>query len=169
MSHRLVYFGNETLKRVAEPVQDINGQIKELSDDMFNVMYTSRGIGLAAPQVDEALRLLVIDIEEYDGMKPVVLVNPEITEVSEETEPYEEGCLSLPGIMEDIVRPSEIHVRAVTVDGNEVEFDAGGLYARVLQHEIDHLNGIVFVDHLEDYVRKELNPQLKKIKRMNRE
>ncbi len=169
MSHQLVYYGNETLKRVAKSIQDINGQIKQLSDEMFNVMYGSRGIGLAAPQVDEGLRMLVIDIEEYDGMKPVVLINPEITKVSEEEEPYEEGCLSLPGIMEDIVRPSEIHVRAVTVDGNEIEFDAGGLYARVLQHEIDHLNGVVFVDHLEDYMRRELNPQLKKIKRMNRE
>lgn len=169
MSRHLVYFGNETLAKTAEKIDNIDDHIINLSQDMFNIMYRSNGIGLAAPQVDEGKSVIVIDIESYNGIKPVTLYNPEIISVSDEMGPYEEGCLSLPGINHDIIRPLAIRVRAVTPEGNEIEFDAEDLFARVLQHEIDHLNGIVFIDHLEPHERNEYRPELKKIRKMNKQ
>jgi peptide deformylase len=168
MKYKLVYYGNETLKCVADEVKNIDGEIKELIDSMYNVMYKEKGIGLAAPQVDVSKRLIVIDVESYNG-PAITVINPVIKEFSPEKVPYEEGCLSLPGISEEIIRPEKILLAGVTLDEKEIELEAEGLFARVLQHEIDHLNGKVFVDHLEDYIRKELKPQLKKIKKMNRD
>jgi peptide deformylase len=98
----------------------------------------------------------------------MTLVNPVIKEFSSREEPYEEGCLSLPGIAKEIVRPEEILVSGIDRDGNEIEIEAGGLLARVIQHEIDHLNGVVFIDRLEDYEKNELRPDLKKIKKLNK-
>lgn len=167
MALNLVYYGNETLKNTAEEILNIDQEVVDLVDGMFNVMYRARGIGLAAPQVDIGKRIIVVDIEEY-GAESIALVNPVIKEKSDQTEPYEEGCLSLPGISEDVIRPSEILVHGVTLDGAEVEIEADSLFARVLQHEIDHLNGVVFTDHLEDWRRQELRSQFKKIKKMNR-
>ncbi len=167
MGNQLVYYGNETLKQVAEEVQNIDGELVELIDNMYNVMYRERGIGLAAPQVDVPRRLLILDIEEYEGPSMTV-INPVIREFSDETEPYEEGCLSIPGIAKDVIRPTEILIAGLDRDGNEFEMEATGLLARVLQHEVDHLNGILFIDRLEDFERKELLPDLKKIKKMNR-
>jgi peptide deformylase len=167
MAVRLVYYGNETLKKVAREVRNIDGEIIDLIESMFNVMYRSHGIGLAGPQVDEPKRLLVVDIEERNG-PTLALINPVIKESSSEIEPYEEGCLSLPGITKEIVRPSSILISGITPDEKEIEFEADGLLARVLQHEIDHLNGKVFIDHLEDFERNELRAQLKKIKKLNK-
>jgi len=164
MKYNLVYYGNETLKSVAEEIRNIDGEIIDLIDSMNNIMHKEKGIGLAGPQVDVAKRIILVDIEEYKG----ALINPVVKEFSDGTEPYEEGCLSLPGIVSDIIRPSEILVSGVTPDGKEIEFEAEGLLARVLQHEIDHLNGKVFIDHLESYERNELRPYLKKIKKMNK-
>lgn len=167
MSHELVYYGNSTLKCVAEEIKNIDGKVAELAASMLEVMHRACGVGLAAPQVDVSQRLIVFDYENYNG--PVkALVNPCIREFSASKVPYDEGCLSIPGISREIVRPSGLLVSGVTLDGKEVEFEAYGLTARILQHEIDHLNGIVFIDYLEDYVRKELIPQLKKIKKMNK-
>ncbi|MBN1531055.1 MAG: peptide deformylase [Spirochaetes bacterium] len=165
---RLVYYGNETLKRVAREITAIDDALVELVDSMYRIMYRSGGIGLAAPQVDISKRVIVIDIQGKKGPS-FPLINPVILESSEATEPYEEGCLSVPGIMRDVIRPVEILAKGVDMDGNEVEFEAGGLLARVLQHEIDHLNGVLFIDRLEDHVRKELRPELKKIRKLNRE
>ncbi len=164
MSYKLVYYGNETLKSVANEVRDVNDKVIKIIDSMYNIMYKERGIGLAAPQIDIDKRIIVIDVENYHG----ALINPIIKESSDKKEPYEEGCLSLPGIVSDIVRPSEVLVSGITPEGNEIELEADGLFARVLQHEIDHLNGMVFIDHLEDFERKELRFLLKKIKKMNR-
>jgi peptide deformylase len=167
MSYNLVYFGNETLKSEAKEVENIDGQLIELIDTMYKVMYKSQGVGLAAPQVDVGKRLIILDIEYSDG--PILtLINPVIKEFSEQIEPYDEGCLSLPGISKDIIRPSEVLVEAIDPEGNELKIEADGLLARVLQHEIDHLNGKVFIDHLDKHERDELRPILKKIKRMNR-
>lgn len=166
MSNKLVFYGNETLKKVAKEIENIDDNIINLIDSMFNVLHRAQGIGLAAPQVDISRRLIVIDTEEYNG--PVLtLINPVIKETGGSMEPYEEGCLSLPGITSDIIRPSEILITGTTQDGKEVEMEADDLLARVLQHEIDHLNGILFIDHLEDYLRNEFRPQLKKIKKMS--
>lgn len=167
MFANLVYYGNDTLHGIAEEVKNIDQKTIDLIDTMFNIMYRSKGIGLAAPQVEVGKRIIVIDIEDVDGTKPFALINPVIGDTSRKTIPYEEGCLSLPGIHMDVVRPSEILVRGVMADGKEIEVEAGGMLARVLQHEIDHLNGILFIDHLEDYVKKELTSALKKIRKMN--
>ena len=164
---RLVYYGNETLKTVAKDITNITQSTIDLIDEMYSVMYKYSGIGLAAPQVDIPERMLVIDIAEYGGPKSVI-INPKIKEFSDAKAPYEEGCLSLPGLSAEIIRPTEILVNGITPDGKEVEIEASGLYARVLQHEIDHLDGKVFIDHLEDYIRNEFRPQLKKIKKLNK-
>jgi peptide deformylase len=109
----------------------------------------------------------VIDIESYKGPS-LALINPEIIRASEEKTPYDEGCLSVPGISAEIMRPREISVKAITPEGKEISFDADGMLARVIQHELDHLNGKLIVDHLEDHVRRELTPELKRIKKLNK-
>lgn len=167
MALDLVYYGNDTLKKAAEEVKEIDGRVIKLVDAMFNTMYKARGIGLAAPQVDVSKRIIILDIEDISG-PAMTIVNPKIKEFSKATEPYEEGCLSVPGIMHDIIRPLEILVAGYDLDGKGIEFEAGGLLARVIQHEIDHLDGILFIDRLDDYVRNEYRTELKKIKKLNR-
>ena len=167
MSYHLVFYGNETLRKIAGEVTCITGETIELIRSMFTVMRKERGIGLAGPQVDVSQRLLVVDLESYNGPS-LALINPVIMEFSEETSSYEEGCLSVPGIMSDIIRPASIRVRAITPEEKEIDIEAEGLLARVLQHEIDHLNGKLFIDYMEDYQRRELTGELKKIKKLNR-
>jgi len=167
MGIELVFYGNETLKQVADEVTGIDGKLIKFIDKMYKIMYKSRGIGLAAPQVDVAKRLIIFDIEDSGGPS-MTLINPEIHERSDDTEPYEEGCLSVPGISMDIIRPSEVFVTGLDTEGKKVEIEADGLLARVLQHEIDHLNGKLFIDHLESFERNELRSQLKKIKKLNK-
>jgi len=167
MSSKLVFYGNETLKSVARKVDNIDGKVAELVDTMFNIMYKERGLGLAAPQIDIGLRVITIDIDGHRDT-PLSLINPVILETSDDTEPFEEGCLSLPGISAELIRPSSVLVTGLDLNGKEVEIEASGLLARAFQHEVDHLNGVVFIDHLDDYLRRELRPQLKKIKRLNR-
>jgi peptide deformylase len=169
MSHSLVYYGNETLAKVAEKVDNIDDQTISLINEMFDIMYKERGIGLAAPQINLGQRIIVIDTgEERSRNTRLALINPEIKEVSDTLEPYEEGCLSLPGLNADVVRPAEILVTGVTTSGDEIEMEASGLLARVLQHEIDHLNGILFIDRIEKYIKDELRSELKKIKKLNK-
>jgi peptide deformylase len=168
MSHSLVYYGNETLASVAERVDNVDGEIVSFVKEMFDIMYKERGIGLAAPQVDVGKRIIVIDTgEEINGK--LALINPEILEFSDHLEPYEEGCLSVPKLLADVVRPSEILVKGVNVKGEEVEIEASGLMARVLQHEVDHLNGILFIDRIEKYIKDEFRAELKKIKKLNKQ
>lgn len=132
MSYRLVYYGNETLKKIAKEILNIDEETIDLVESMFNVMYRAQGIGLAAPQVDVSKRVIVVDIEEKNG-PCLALINPVIKESSSETNPYEEGCLSLPGILKEVTRPSEILVKALTPDEREVEFEASGLLASVFK------------------------------------
>ena len=166
MQYKLVYYGNKTLRDKAEDVLDINDEIIELIKILQNTMYMERGIGLAAPQIDISKKIIVCDVEMYDG--PLLsLINPEIISSSEDKEPFEEGCLSFPGISSDIYRPSKVLVKGITPDSKEMKIEAEGILARVLQHEIDHLNGVLFIDHLEEYRRKELTSRLKKIKKLN--
>jgi peptide deformylase len=168
MNRKLVYYGNETLRKVADKVKNINKEVIDLINTMYNVMYEARGVGLAGPQIDVSKKIITIDL--YDPGRPrLALINPEIISNSDEVEPYEEGCLSLPGISESVIRPCRITVKGFTPDEKEVMIDADGLLARVLQHEIDHLNGIVFIDHLEDHIKKRLRSDLKKIKKLNKE
>jgi peptide deformylase len=167
MSVGLIYFGHDTLRKIAQEVTNIDDDLIRLIDSMFNVMYREKGIGLAAPQVDVSKRVIVVDVEDkWDG--PVELINPVIKEFSDKEEPYEEGCLSVPGIMGEVIRPIGILITGKNRDGKDVSIEADGLLARVAQHEIDHLNGILFIDHLEDYRRNELRPELKKVKKLNK-
>lgn len=168
MAIDLIYYGHDTLRKKAEEVTRIDGALMDFIDSMYNVMYRSKGIGLAAPQVDRSSRVVILDIEDNKKNIVMELINPVIKEFSKTEEPYEEGCLSVPGIMGDVVRPVEIFVSALNRDGKEIDFEAKGLLARVIQHEVDHLNGILFVDHLEDYHRNELRSELKKIKKLNK-
>lgn len=168
MGYKLVYYGDEILKKPARKVENIDQDIIDLIDVMFNVMYKEKGVGLAANQIAVPKKILTIDVE-HSGGPVIALLNPEIVKKCDELVPYEEGCLSFPGINAEIMRPSQITVKAVTPEGNEIKLDADGMFARVLQHEIDHLNGIVFIDHIEDFLRKELTQKLKKIKKLNKE
>jgi peptide deformylase len=165
--YELVFYGSEVLRKVAEPVIEIDQGVISLIESMFHVMHRERGIGLAAPQVAVSQKILTINLEVYRGPS-LSLINPEIIGDSGDEVPFEEGCLSVPGIMKEVLRPGKISVKGLNTDGKEIQVDADGLLARVLQHEIDHLNGILFVDRLEDYIRKELTPELKKIKKLNR-
>ena len=167
MSYRLVYYGNETLSTAAEAVENIDGSIVSIIDEMFNIMYREAGIGLAAPQVDLGKRIVVVDTGE-DRNGKMALVNPVIKERSDSTEPFDEGCLSVPGIYSEVTRPFSILISGYNRNGKEVEFEADGINARVLQHELDHLDGILFVDRIEKYRKDELRHELKRIKKMGR-
>ena len=167
MAHSLVYYGNSTLASVAERVENIDDGIIALIDEMSDIMVKERGLGLAAPQVDVGKRIIMVDTGEGESGR-IVLLNPEILSSSEKFEPYEEGCLSVPKIFTEVIRPAEVCVRGITPDGKDIRFEASGLMARVLQHEIDHLEGILFIDRVEKYIRDEFRAELKKIKKMNR-
>jgi peptide deformylase len=141
-------FGDPVLRTRAAEVTDIDGRIARLADDMLTTMYEAPGLGLAAPQVGVQKRLFVYDI----GEGPEVLVNPVIVESDGEWV-YEEGCLSVPGFAFEIVRPKEIHLSGVDLDGNEVSLEADELLARLFQHELDHLDGVLLLERLDDDTR----------------
>lgn len=166
-------YGEPVLKRVASPVEKITDELRKLADDMIETMYDARGIGLAANQIGRTERIVVVDVDwaryEDEGKPivrtPTVMLNPEVLEESVEDETYNEGCLSLPGITGDVWRPRRIKFRYRTPDWEEIERDAGGLLARCVQHEIDHLNGILFVDRMPKAKRFLLSRQLAKLRR----
>jgi peptide deformylase len=145
-------FGDPVLKQRAAEVTDIDGALARLADDMIATMYEAPGSGLAAPQVGVQKRLFVYDAHDDEGAK--VLVNPTITESSGEWV-FEEGCLSVPGLYWDIVRPKEIHLTGYDLDGNEVSIEADEFHARLFQHEMDHLDGVLLVERLDPDTRKE--------------
>ena len=152
--------GADELRQSARRIGKVNDEIRELARNMLRSMYTAKGIGLAAPQVGVNLQLLVIDLDlENPDAPPLVLINPEITSASAGLETYEEGCLSIPGVYLDVVRPTAIEVSYRDEMGRPKKMKADGLMARCIQHEMDHLNGVLFVDRVTDEVglRKELN------------
>ncbi|MFH5925150.1 peptide deformylase [Roseomonas xinghualingensis] len=145
------------LRAKARPVAEGDAdRVRELAPRMLATMYKAPGIGLAAPQVGEGLRLIVLDVEHEESPKPMVLVNPEIVAVSDEHAIREEGCLSLPGQYADVERPARVKVRWRELDGTRREMEADGLLATCLQHEIDHLDGVMFTDHLSPLKRNML-------------
>jgi peptide deformylase len=142
------------LRLVSEPVKSIDGEVQKLVDDMFETMYDAPGVGLAAIQVGVPKRVITADLAKKDEPRaPKVFINPEIVSRSEELSTYEEGCLSIPEIHEDVERPAQVRVRYLDRDGKPQEVDAEGLLATCLQHEIDHLNGVLFIDHLSKLKR----------------
>ena len=145
------------LKLVSEPVTEVNDEIRRLLDDMLETMYDAPGIGLAAIQVGVPKRIVTIDLSrEGEEKAPMCLVNPEIVWTSEELSTYQEGCLSVPEQYDDVERPAKVKVKYLDRDGKAQEVEADGLLATCLQHEIDHLNGVVFVDHLSRLKREQI-------------
>jgi peptide deformylase len=151
MTYEIRTYGDPVLKTQAAKVTDIDGKLVRLVDDMFDTLYHSdSGIGLAAPQIGVQKQIFVWDMDD----EPMVILNPEIVESRGEWV-YEEGCLSIPGIYVEMVRPKEVLMRGVGIDGNTIEIEADELAARLFQHELDHLNGVLMFDRLPADQRKE--------------
>jgi peptide deformylase len=157
---QILEFPDPRLRNRAQPVTQVDAALRTLIDDMFETMYAAPGIGLAATQVNVAKRVLVIDLSEKHDQK-LALINPEILQRSgvEETE---EGCLSVPGYFDKVTRAEKIRVRALDRDGKQIEFEAEGLLAVCIQHEIDHLDGKLFVDYLSELKRTRIRKKLEK-------
>lgn len=159
---------NPILKKVSEPVEGgVTDEIRALMDDMLETMYDAPGIGLAAVQIGVPKRVIVMDLaREDEEPQPKYFVNPEILETVEETKPYEEGCLSIPDYFDQVDRPVRCRLRYLDYDGNEIEEWAEGMYAVCIQHEMDHLEGTLFIDHLSRLKRQRAVEKVKKAKRL---
>ncbi len=164
MIREIVIWPDPVLKELARPVDRVDDSIRSLLDDMAETMYAADGVGLAAPQIAERKRVIVIDTSpRQEGQKLIHLVNPEIVRLEGETT-YTEGCLSIPGEAEDVERAAKAWVRALDYHGKPFELEADGLLAIALQHEIDHLDGTLFVDHLSSLKRELIKKRMKKLK-----
>ena len=162
--HQVVIMGDPILRTAAAEVDVFDQDLKILVRDMFETMYHAEGIGLAAPQIGISQRVIVVDLRSEEQPEArLALINPEIVWASRDNEKSSEGCLSIPGLEEVIKRSSAIRVAAVGIDGGQMELEADGLFARVLQHEIDHIDGILFVDRVSALKRRILMKKWKKI------
>ncbi len=156
------------LRLVSEPVASVDDAVRQLADDMLETMYAAPGIGLAAIQIGVPSRMLVLDVaREGDDPAPMVVINPEIVWESEERSVYQEGCLSIPEYYEDVERPERIGLRFLDREGAQREIEAGGLLATCLQHEIDHLNGVLFIDHISKLKRDRVVKKFQKQARLS--
>ena len=155
------------LKKVCDPVADLSDELRVLADDMLATMYDAPGVGLAAPQVGVLSRVIVADATKDPNAapQPMVMFNPEIVLSSDETNVYEEGCLSIPDQFAEVTRPADVRVAWIDRDGNPQEGEFDGLWATVLQHEIDHLNGKLFIDYLSPMKRQLITRKSQKLKR----
>ena len=154
---------NPVLKQVSASVERVDDALRALMDDMLETMYAAPGIGLAAIQIGVAKRVIVMDLaREGEEKQPRYFVNPEILWASEETAPYEEGCLSVPEIYDEVERPARVKLRYMNYAGETIEEDAEGLYAVCIQHEMDHLDGVLFIDHLSRLKREQAIKKVKK-------
>ena len=150
----IIVLPDKRLRLVSESVKTVDAELRALIDDMFETMYEAPGVGLAAIQVGVAKRIITADTAKKDEPKqPQVFINPEVVWSSEEKNTYEEGCLSIPEYYEEVERPAQVKVRFTDLDGKAHEVEANGLLATVLQHEIDHLNGVLFIDHISKLKR----------------
>jgi peptide deformylase len=150
----IIILPDKRLRLVSEPVKTVDAELRALVDDMFETMYEAPGVGLAAIQVGVPKRLITADTAKKDEPKqPQVYINPEVVWSSEEKNTYEEGCLSIPEYYEEVERPAQVKVRFTDLDGKAHEVEANGLLATVLQHEIDHINGVLFIDHISKLKR----------------
>ena len=159
----ILHFPDPRLRNIAQPVGQVDDNVRQLVDDMLETMYAAPGIGLAATQVDVAKRIIVIDISEEKD-QPLCLINPEILEL-DGVEEMEEGCLSVPGVFERVQRAETARIRALDRDGNPFELQTDGLLAVCIQHEIDHLDGKLFVDYLSQLKRTRIRKKLEKEQR----
>jgi len=157
----ILEFPDPRLRKVAAPVAVVDDSIREILDNMIETMYDAEGIGLAATQVNVPKRMLVMDISE-DHAEPIIFINPEITVLDPEPIGYEEGCLSVPGYYEMVTRPRKVLIKALDRNGNPFEIEAEGILAVCIQHEIDHLDGKLFVDYLSTLKRQRIKSKLEK-------
>lgn len=161
----ILEFPDQRLRKVAQPVEGVTDAIRQLTDDMLETMYHATGIGLAATQIDVHQRIVVIDVSE-EGNSPLVLINPQWEALDDEMDNYQEGCLSVPEFYDDIERHSHIVYQALDRDGNPIGEQASGLLAICIQHELDHLNGKLFVDYLSRLKRDRIRKKLEKQQRL---
>lgn len=162
-------YGSDVLRQVAQPVEEITDEIRQIAEDMLKIMYDSDGVGLAAPQIGISRRIVVIDAKPDDPFSdPIALINPEIVERTGQAD-AEEGCLSVPEVSGDVKRAEKVTVEALDLDGKKVRIEATDLLARVVQHEIDHLNGVLFIEHLGRLKQQLIKKQLRKIEKKTRE
>ena len=163
----IIILPDKQLRLISKPVEKVTSEVRKLADDMFETMYDAPGIGLAAIQIAVPLRLITMDLAKKDdeegGKKPLVFINPEIISASEELSVYEEGFLSIPEYYEEVERPATVRIRYLDLDGKVLEEDASGLFATCIQHEIDHLNGVLFVDYLSKLKRDRVLKKFTKI------
>jgi peptide deformylase len=160
----LIILPDPLLRQMSKPLERVDAQVARLADDMLETMYDAPGIGLAAIQIGEPLRMLVVDLaKEDEAPAPHVFINPEILQRSDERSVYEEGCLSIPDYYAEVERPASVRVKYLDRDGNSQEIEAEGLMATCLQHEIDHLDGVLFVDHISKLKRDIVVRKFKKL------
>ncbi len=167
MKRAILLHPDPRLKKVAAPVADITDDLRKLGDEMLEAMYAAPGIGLAAPQVGVLDRLIVVDCvkEEGEAPRPIVMFNPQVVASSDEQNTYEEGCLSLPDLFADVTRPKVVDVTWMDRDGNAQSETFDGLWATCVQHEIDHLEGKLFIDYLKPLRRQMFTRKMVKLKR----
>lgn len=154
------------LKKLCIPVSSVDADTRKLADSMIETMYDAPGVGLAAPQVSSNARIFVMDCTDSEtDSEPLVLINPEITWTSQELNTYSEGCLSLPDLFDDVERPKQVRMSFLDIDGQEHEELFDGLWATCAQHELDHLNGVLFIDHLSRMKRSMMTKKMVKLKK----
>ena len=158
---------DERLRAIAEPIAQVDDEVKQLAKDMLDTMYDAPGIGLAAPQIGELRRIVVMDLaKEGEEPDPIVMVNPEILKYSDETVVTEEGCLSIPELYYDVERPAEVTVRYTDLDGKVIEREANDRLAICIQHELDHLDGVLYIDYLSRLKRDRVLKKFQKAERL---
>lgn len=163
MIYKIVKYGDPVLETPAEPITEFNAELQQLVDDMFETMYSAKGVGLAAPQVGVSQQLTVIDTSAgEDPNQKLVLINPQIV-TREGRQTGEEGCLSIPGFREDVTRAMKVTVRAFNAEGQPIEATGEELLARAMQHEIDHLHGVLFLQHLSPLKRDMIRRKIRKM------
>jgi len=166
---KIVTYGHPVLEKLAEPVSQIDGKIIDLARDMILTMHAAPGIGLAAPQVNVSRRVITVDLSVGENPADlIILVNPELLE-TEGKEVSEEGCLSVPGIHENVRRPARVRIKGIDLEGKERVLDATGQLARVFCHEIDHINGRLFIEHLSSFKKALVKKKLKKTQESSEE
>ena len=167
MKRSILIHPDPRLRKVCDPVADLGDDLRSLADDMLETMYDAPGIGLAAPQVGVTERLIVLDCVKEEGAppRPLVMFNPAVVAASDETGSYEEGCLSIPEQFAEVRRPAEVDVTWIDRDGRACRETFGGLWAVCVQHEIDHLNGKLFIDYLSPLKRQLITRKMQKLKR----
>ena len=158
----ILSYPDPRLRTIATPVKEVDSEIKTLISNMIETMYDADGIGLAASQVDRHIQLIVMDLSENKD-KPVVFINPKVTPLVEEKQPYEEGCLSVPDVYDKVERPNKVRIEALDAEGNAIDEIAEGLLAVCIQHEMDHLNGVIFVDYLSRLKQTRARDKVKKV------